>query len=361
MSIRIHHPFLRVTTIIAVFCGVCGCGSSSETQQKDGEPVVEQVRDDVDPPAEANALTEGLEVLDTVTEPMLSLDLNVACPVLTDVHESLGIRFVYDNGHSSARRMTESIGGGIGWLDFDLDGRLDLYCVQGGPSDAVERESNPSDELFRQYEDRFLTVSDVAGVKDRKFGDGIAVADFDGDGFHDVYVTNVGRDTLYHNNGDGTFSDVTVASNVVNHLWAASAAWSDVNADGLLDLYVCNYLDYDPANPIACFDENGQPRICHPDNVDPQPNRLFISNGDGTFEERLHASGLDVDNSKSLGVVIADFNQDFTPDIFVANDTTYNHLFLNDGTGHFRENGVASGCAVSGRGQFSGEYGCRIR
>ena len=353
IQLSLHLRFAFLIVAAATFPFLAGCRPATDRSEESSTPTIPQPADA--PPYSSSLMAD----LDSPPPPISveTASLDVVFPILADIHDTLGIEFVYENGHSSTRRMNESAGGGAGWLDFDLDGLLDLYCVQAGPSDAVERSSNQPDVLFRNQGGRFEEIGELAGIEDRKYGYGIAIADFDADGFHDIYVTNVGRDTLYKNLGDGTFADMTMECNTINYLWGSSAAWSDLNADGLLDLYVCNYLDYDPANPIACYDDNGVPRICHPDNVGPVPNRLFISKGDGTFEECLKSRGMDAENSKSLGVVVADFNQDSSPDIFVANDTTYNHLFLNDGTGHFQENGVASGCAVSGRGQFQASMG----
>lgn len=270
----------------------------------------------------------------------------------------MGVDFRYENGESDAKLMTQATGGGVGWFDYDCDGLPDLYLVQGGGPLLNDRPLNPVDRLYRNVAGaRFQDTTDSSGLYEQGFGHGVAIGDFDDDGFPDVYVTNVGLDTFYRNLGDGTFSDSTEAAGLINPLWGSSAAWGDLDGDGDLDLYVCNYVNYDPDNPIVCYGNDGLPGVCHPDEVDPVPNKLFINQGDGTFEDRLASAGLDRPGSKSLGVVLADLNEDRLMDIFVANDTTANHLFINEGGLRFRECGVESGCATSGEGLYQASMG----
>ncbi len=276
----------------------------------------------------------------------------------TDVAHDLGIDFRYENGDSPQRLMTQATGGGVGWIDYDRDSFPDLLLVQGGSPLSVDRDSNPLDLLFRNIAGRrFEDVTDASRVMESGFSQGVAVGDFDNDGFDDVYITNVGNDTFYRNLGDGTFLDQTEAAKLVNPLWGTSAAWGDLDQDGDLDLFVCNYTKYDPENPVECFGDDGIPGICHPDEVEPEPNKLFVNRGDGTFEEILTAAGLDQPGSKSLGVVIADLNDDGIVDIFVANDTKANHLFVNDGQLHFEETGVLAGVAANGLGLYQASMG----
>lgn len=270
----------------------------------------------------------------------------------------MGINFQYDNGTSAAQLMVEATGGGAGWLDYDGDGWCDLWLVQAGSPLPGQQNSNPSDALFRNLRGgKFTAVAPQAGVDERGYSQGIAVGDFDGDGFDDVFVTNVGPDTLYRNLGDGTFADETLAAGLENPRWTSSAAWSDLDADGDLDLYVCNYLDYDPQAPVICVDKSGRPRICHPKDVAPVPNALFLNSGSGRFEQVLHERGLDAPGSKSLGLVIADFTEDGFPDIYVANDTTANHLFVNDGQAFFTERASLNGCSANSLGQYQAGMG----
>jgi len=285
-------------------------------------------------------------------------DLMAKFPYFNDVAAKSGINHVYDNGASPKALMVESTGGGCGWFDFDLDDRLDLYLTQGGQPDAPDPNSRPPDALFRQLDDgKFVQVSELARVGDRGYGQGVAIADMDNDGFDDLFVSNVGRSALYRNCGDGTFTLVTAALEGKRSVWSSSAAWGDIDRDGDLDLYVCNYTIYDPYHPVPCRDKNGIPSICHPRNVEPEPDEFFLNLGDGTFEESSQRLGLFGPGNKALGVVIADLNDDDWPDIYVANDTTANFLFINENGQHFKESSLVLGGAVSATGEPQASMG----
>lgn len=279
-------------------------------------------------------------------------------PRLTEVQQSLGIAFTYDNGASPERRIVETTGGGAGWLDLDADGLQDLFLVQAGNPLTTALSGNPSDRMFRNRNgSRFEEVSRQSGIDERRYGQGIAVGDFDGDGFDDIFITNAGPDTFYQNQGDGSFRDISDQLPVSSPAWGTSAAWADVDVDGDLDLFICNYLDYNADTPVKCVDADGNPRICHPSEVNPQTNQFLLNEGDGRFTDVLTERGLDGPGSKSLGLVIADLNQDHLPDIYVGNDTTANHLFINMGKGMFLERAVAAGCAANGVGQNQASMG----
>lgn len=268
-----------------------------------------------------------------------------------DVAGRLGIQHRYDNGATGQSLMIEATGGGAGWFDFDLDGRLDLYLTQGGNPTKPGSPEQPPDRLFRQLDDgTFRDVAGLARTAERGYTQGVSMADFDQDGFPDIYVTNVGPNVLYRNNGDGTFENVTDAAGVAERLWSSSAAWGDLDLDGDLDLYVCNYVNFDPINPRICRNTKGVPSMCHPQLMEAVPDHCFINLGDGTFHEEARQRGLFGDGNKALGVAIADLNNDGLPDVFVANDTTPNFLFVNQGGGQFVEAAMLLGCAVSGDG-----------
>ncbi len=281
----------------------------------------------------------------------------ITFPRFTEVALESGIDFTYRNGASGKAFMVEATGGGAGWLDYDGDGLLDLYFCQGGDPAAEHREREPLDQLYRQVEPgRFVLTTTPAAIVETQYSQGVAIADFDVDGFDDIYVTNVGLDTLLRNSGDGTFLDVSQAAGVANPLWSSSAAWGDLDQDGDLDLYVCNYVDYDPYHPIPCGSD-GRPGTCHPMHMTAVPDECYFNQGDGTFTAEAQQRGLFGPENKALGVVIADFNQDSRPDVYVANDTTPNFLFINQGNGHFVESAFARGCAVSRDGHPQASMG----
>ncbi len=339
---------------LLALCVVClGCPSSSEN----GTNPAGEVATSAAPADTPSDLLAGLDLTANATRP--SNDRAIGQPVLVDVHEELGIDFAVDNGASPAMLMVQSTCGGASWLDYDADGWLDLYLPQGGNPFEERADRRPSDDrLFRSVAgDRFEDVSVTSIPSDDVYGHGAYAGDFDNDGFDDIYVTNVGPDLLYHNLGDGTFENVTESAGIDNSLWGTSAAWYDLDQDGDLDIYVCNYLDYDPLNPIACLNYKEEPGICHPRELNAVPNRCYFNQGDGTFLEEAEARGLNAPNGKSLGVVVADLNGDDRPDVFVANDVSANHLFVNQGDGTFDEQGQLMGCALSGLGQYQASMG----
>lgn len=280
----------------------------------------------------------------------------VAAPHFRDVHEEVGVDFTYDTGANGRALMVESTGGGAGWLDYDRDGACDLYLVQGGnPTADVPHAAG--DRLFRNLGTRaFADVTPHLRITDLLHGQGITVGDFDNDGFDDVYVTNVGRNILWHNLGDGTFEDVTEPADVGDDRWSTSAAWADLDNDGDLDLVVCNYVEYDVFHPKPCFEE-GRPSTCHPSEFEGVDNEVFENLGDGTFRSVFHDWGFSASGSKSLGVVVADFNLDRRADVFIANDVTPNHLFQQVTPGEFSEQAVSLGCAMNALGQNQASMG----
>lgn len=280
-------------------------------------------------------------------------------PRFTECAKALGINHTYDNGASPKALMVESTGGGAGWFDFENDGRIDLMLTQGGIPCPSNGNPGKVDVLLRQHPDgSFSDCFDLAGLRDSGFGHGVACGDFDNDGFDDVFVANAGQSRLFRNLGDGTFIEATSLMSGLRSVWSSTCAWGDPDRDGNLDLYVCNYAIYDPCNPIPCLDKDGIPSICHPRNVEPEPDFFFANNGDGTFRECAAERGLFGPGNKALGVVIADLNEDDWPDIYVANDTTANFVFINDGTGkHFRDESPQLGGAVSATGEPQASMG----
>ncbi|MFN0052839.1 MAG: CRTAC1 family protein [Planctomycetales bacterium] len=278
-----------------------------------------------------------------------------------DVAQVAGIDAIYQNGAAGLVLMVEATGGGCGWIDYDADGQWDLYLPQGGNPALAPTAAQPSDALYRNLgTGRFANVAERAGIDERRYSQGLAVGDFDNDGFDDLFVANVGQDVLWRNQGDGTFVDVTGATIGAESLWGSSAAWGDIDLDGDLDLYVCNYVDFDPQHPRICHNAEGQPAMCHPNQMDPVPDECYLNQGDGRFRPVARERGLSGPGNKALGVAIADFNNDGWPDIFVANDTTPNFLFVNQKNGTFHEQAGVQGCAVATNGSPQANMGVAV-
>ncbi|MEO1995627.1 MAG: VCBS repeat-containing protein, partial [Planctomycetaceae bacterium] len=185
-----------------------------------------------------------------------------------DVAAEQGIRHTYRNGAQGQMLMIETLGGGCGWIDYDSDGLIDAYLAQGGKSGQSPGTQQATNRLYRNLNPGFTDVTDLAHVDDLEYSHGVAVGDYDNDGFDDVYVTAAGHNTLYHNLGDGTFVEVTDRSGTQDGRWSSSAAWADLDQDGDLDLYVCNYCKYDPLNPVMCLREDQSPGMCNPRGLD---------------------------------------------------------------------------------------------
>lgn len=283
---------------------------------------------------------------------------DVEFPVFREMAQELGIQHVFDNGASPKALMVESTGGGCGWCDYDRDGHLDLYLTQGGIPCRNADDPEKLDALFRQTAGRFHDVAENANIVEPDFGHGVACGDFDNDGFVDLFVANAGQSKFFRNLGDGTFIDETWRFSGLKSVWSSTPAWGDIDRDGDIDLYLCNYAIYDPCNPVECLDKHGIPSICHPRNVEPEPDLFFLNNGDGELLECSQQLGLYGPGNKALGVVVADLNADRWPDIYVANDTTANFLFINDGTGQsFRESALLLGGGYSATGEPQASMG----
>jgi hypothetical protein len=278
-----------------------------------------------------------------------------------DVASAAGISFRHDNAASPEKFLIETMGGGCGWIDYNQDGLLDLYLVNSAPTRVYTPAHPLRSALYKNNGDgTFTDVTAQAGVgAEGLFGMGVAVGDYDNDGFPDLLVLGYGRSILYHNNGDGTFTDVTAHAGVENTgLWASSAAWFDYDNDGRLDLVIANYVDWSPEHNFYCGDRGpGMRSYCHPDDFHGQPPTLYHNNGDGTFTDVSKSSGVGAKGGNGLGVVTFDYDNDGWQDIFIANDHMPNYLFHNNRDGTFREVGYSAGVAVSGEGQFEAGMG----
>lgn len=271
-----------------------------------------------------------------------------------DITERTGIRFRYLSSHTSKKYLPETMGSGVALFDYDNDGRLDAFFVNGAPlSDPTPKGTIPQksgtqywNRLYHQKPDgTFEDVTEKAGLQGAGYGMGVAVGDYDNDGFEDLYVTAYGGNKLYHNNGDGTFMDVTQKAGVAGGGWSTSAAWVDLDADGFLDLVVLRYLDWD-FDDIWCGEHKpGYRAYCHPDIFKPVSPLVYHNNGDGTFTEVAAKIGL-AKPGKGLGIALADYDGDGHIDLFVANDSMPEFLYHNKGNGRFEEVGLPSEVAV---------------
>src|SRR5579859_547387 len=284
---------------------------------------------------------------------------NVATPgKFVDITSSSGIHFQYQSSHTSRKYLIETMGSGVALFDYDNDGRLDIFVVNGAPlSDPTPRgtipqKTGPKDwnRLFHQKKDgTFEDVTEKAGLQGAGYGMGVAVGDYDNDGFEDLYVTAYGGNKLYHNNGDGTFSDVTDRAGVAGSGWSTSAAWVDLDGDGLLDLVVLRYLQWD-FDDIYCGERReGYRSYCHPDSFRPIAPLVYHNDGNGHFTEIAQKSGLALP-AKGLGIALADYDRDGRIDLFFANDSMPEFLYHNKGNGSFEEMALQSGVAVDSEG-----------
>jgi enediyne biosynthesis protein E4 len=284
------------------------------------------------------------------------------------IYESLppartGITFVHDNAKSFRRYLPESMGPGVAMLDYDGDSDMDLYFVNSGPSDFFTPKKPLRNALYRNNGDgTFTDVTEQAGVPGRDFGIGVSTCDFDTDGKPDLFVTNYGTNVLYRNNGNGTFTDVTKQAGLdAKGLWTA-AVFFDMDNNGTQDVFLGHFVKYNKELERDCT-QKGVPHYCYPLTYDPWPSRMYRNNGDGTFTDVSDSSGIGKEMGKTFGAVATDINNDGLLDLFVANDSVPNFLFLNKGGGKFQEIGLDAGvsynldgAARSGMGVDASDY-----
>lgn len=277
---------------------------------------------------------------------------SASSPWFTNVVAGSGLTFQHRSGQTGRYWLPEMETGGVGLLDYDGDGLLDVFCVSGGTLDPAH-PGPPGHRLYRNLGNwKFADVTAAAGLEcPDGYGMGCAVGDYDGDGRPDLYVTQLGSNHLYHNLGDGRFADVTTTAGVAVGAWSTSAAFVDYDGDGWLDLVVVNYVKWSPAVEMECFSAGGRRDYCSPKNYHaPTPTVLLHNRGNGTFEDVTQAAGLDRVYGNGLGLATGDFDHDGRVDFFVANDATPNQLWLNQGKGRFVDEGPLRGCALNSMG-----------
>ena len=269
-----------------------------------------------------------------------------------DVSREAGLDFRHTNGSSPDKHLVETMGSGGLFFDYDNDGWIDIFLVDGGSVADPAVAGTAQHRLYRNRRDgTFEAIAGAAGVRHRGYGMGACAGDVDNDGWVDLYVTNFGPNALYRNQ-KGRFTDVTPQARVGSTLWSASCAFADVDRDGDLDLFVTNYVAANPTHSPFCGDARTRTRFyCHPLNYDPLPNTLYLNDGRGTFTDVSSRAGLLPHLGNGLGVVIGDYDADGWPDIFVANDSVPNFLFRNTGDGRFAEVALEAGVAVASDGR----------
>jgi enediyne biosynthesis protein E4 len=292
----------------------------------------------------------------------LGQDKKLKSEPLFQVSPLKGVDFILRNSPTPRKYLIETMPGGVALFDYNNDGLLDILLVNGGhvrdpmrsPFSFDRRDRPYWNCLYRQNRDNTFTdvteQSGLANASDANYGMGVAIGDYDNDGFPDIYVTNFGKNILYHNNGDGTFTDVTAKAGVAAGGWSASAGFFDYDNDGNLDLFVTRYLDWSFEKSKTCG-RAAAPMYCPPGEFGSMPNVLYHNRGDGTFEDVSVASGIAAKKGHGLGVAFADYDGDGFTDIFVANDAIEQFLFHNNGNGTFTECGLDSGAALNENGK----------
>jgi hypothetical protein len=277
------------------------------------------------------------------------------------------IPFTLENSETDRRYAPETMAGGLAAFDFDNDGDIDIFFTNGADIRTLRKnEAKFANRLFaNDGRGGFSDATKRAGLEGTGFDTGVAVADYDNDGDKDLFVGGLHRNTLYSNNGDGTFTDVTGKAGLATTdkqfgpLWSVGGVWFDANSDGLLDLFVANYLGWTLEKEPTCTHE-GRNEYCHPRFYKETPNQLFLNKGDGTFEDASAAWGLRSSPGKGMGAALADYDSDGKPDIFIANDKLYNFLFRNTGS-KFEEVGFEAGVALAEHGNMISGMGVDSR
>jgi hypothetical protein len=274
----------------------------------------------------------------------------------TDITAAAGIHFTHNAGRTGKKWLPETMGSGCAFLDADGDGWLDILLVNG--KDLVPRGRHTTAALYHNNHDgTFTDITRGSGLDIEIYGLGVAVGDYDNDGRDDLYITALGGDHLFHNEGAGRFRDVTREAGITNAVFPASAAWFDYDRDGKLDLFVANYVQWTAQGDLWCSLDGSTKSYCTPESYKGASPKLYRNLGGGKFEDTTQKAGLADSGSKALGIAVLDYNGDGWPDLFVANDTQPNKLYRNLQNGHFQEEGLAAGVAFGEDGVARGAMG----
>jgi enediyne biosynthesis protein E4 len=274
----------------------------------------------------------------------------------TDITAGSGVKFTHNSGRSGKKYLPESLGSGVALFDADGDGWLDILLINSRDWDPKGRTSLPA-LYHNNHNGTFTNVTNGSGLDVQMYGLGVAVADYDNDGREDVYITSLDGDRLFHNEGGGKFKDVTAASGIKNVSFGTSAAWLDYDRDGKVDLFVANYVQWSRDKDLWCSLDGSTKSYCTPESYKGTSSKLYRNLGGGKFEDVSQKAGVGDPNSKSLGVAVLDYNGDGWPDLFVANDTQPNRLYRNLGNGTFKDEALEAGVAFSEEGTARGAMG----
>jgi enediyne biosynthesis protein E4 len=377
-----HHPhhgssFFRFALCAILFMGT-GALFAQSTVPASQEPDSQSAKpkEGGQAPAVGGANTGGAHpaVLDKERRPITAGGFVKDGPIIfQDIAQKAGLTvWTHVMGTSEKKFIIETNGSGVGLIDYDNDGWLDIYFVNGSTYDALSGKTTPPHAaLFHNNHDgTFTDVAAKAGVTNDRWGVGVAIADYDNDGWPDIYVTNFGKNRLYHNNHDGTFTDVAEKAGVTLGNWSTGATWGDYDGDGRLDLFVPGYVHYDIANQPASGGKDvsysfcqfrGEKVMCGPRGLKGEPDHLFHNNGDGTFTDVSEKAGVaDKNGYYGLASVFIDVNNDGKPDLLVANDSTPNYLYINKGDGTFEDESYASGYALNENGRETASMGVAV-
>jgi enediyne biosynthesis protein E4 len=361
------HTILALLAVAALLSAQTATVAKTATEQQGEKPI------ETAPSAHAGESLHAPQ-LDAQHRPITAGGFVKSGPVVfEDISEKAGLaRWTHKMGTPAKTYILETKGSGVGLIDYDNDGWLDIYIVNGSTFDALDgKEAPPHAALFRNNHDgTFTDVAEQAGVTNDRWGIGVAIADYDNDGWPDIFVSNWGKNRLYHNEHNGKFVDVAEKAGVTLGKWSSGATWGDYDGDGKLDLFVAGYVHFDRNNlPVA--EQNGVPNSyctfrgeqvsCGPRGLKGEPDHLFHNNGDGTFKDVSEKAGVaDKPGYYGLGAVFADINNDGKPDLLVGDDSTPNYLYMNKGDGTFEDVSYASGFAVNGVGQETASMGIAV-
>ena len=368
-------PVFRSLLPTVAFCALSLAHSTSLAQQSP-DSQSSKPQEGGQPPAVGGVNTGGIHapILDKERRPITAGGFVQTGPIVfQDIAAKAGLTsWKHTMGAPDKHFILETNGSGVGLIDYDNDGWLDIYLVNGSTADALAGKAPaPKAALFHNNHDgTFTNVAEKAGVTNERWGIGVSIADYDNDGWPDIYVSNFGKNRLYHNNHDGTFTDVAEKAGVALGNWSTGSTWGDYDGDGRLDLFVPGYIHYDMANqpssgnPGASFSFcqfRGEDVMCGPRGLKGEPDHLFHNNGDGTFTDVSEKAGV-ADKSAYYGLASAfvDVNNDGKPDLLVANDSTPNYLYINKGDGTFEDASYASGYALNENGRETASMGIGI-